>query len=232
MAEIQLMDAPGVQIAKQSNLDMWQGYQFGRPGLMVEFFEDFLDGTSSLSAFDVTEVGTATQAIADEHGGILLLTNSAADNDATTLQLGNSVDGTTGETLLPAAGKFIYLETRLKKSDATQADWLFGATVIDTTPLSEAAGYFFQKDDGDTQVDLWVNGSTTLNIATDDTSYHIYGIKIVGVSQVEFWIDNVLKATLPFTGTATEVRPTFHIQDGEAVAKTMSIDYLMVAATR
>ncbi len=232
MADFTRLDSDAVRIERTDVANMWQGYEFGRPGRMVEYFEDFLEGTASVTAFDVTETGAATEAVADEHGGVLLITNAAADDNNVVLQLGNSTDGTTGETVLPANGKNIYLECRMKKSDATQSDWLFGLVTTDTTPLSSTTGYFFQKDDGDTNVDLWVNNSQTLAVKTDDTSYHVYGIKVKGVSEVEFWIDEVKVATLPFTGSATEVRPTFAIQNGEAVAKTMSIDYLMYAFTR
>lgn len=229
MGDFTRVDSDTLKINRIDNANMWQGFEFGRPGSFVYHFDDFFTFTGA--EWVVTETGVNTQAISDGHAGRLLLTNAAADNDLTSIQMGNTGDATTGESLLPADGRTIYLECRMVKSDATQSDWLFGLVTTDTTPLSSTTGYFFQKDDGDTNVDVWTNGSTTLSVATDDTSFHKYGIRINGTTDVEFWIDDVKESTVTFSGTATEVRPTFHIQNGEAVAKTMTIDYLAIGAS-
>jgi len=212
---------------------MWDDFEFGRPGRMACYFDDFFVFTAA--NWVVTETGTNTQAITDEHGGVLLLTNAAADDDRTGLQLGNTGDAGTGESIAPASGRLIYYETRLKISDATQSDFVAGLVTTDTTPLTSANSIKFQKDDGDTQLDVIAENTTQsiqTNVFTVTTGYMVLGFKVTGLDKIEYWVNNNKVATIQTNITSTEMRPTFHIQNGEAVAKTMSIDYLFVAATR
>lgn len=234
MSTYRELDREAWRLTRGENEGMWEGFEFGRPGRMVYYFDDFFDIT--LAKWVITEVGTATQAITDEHGGILLLTNGATDDNATTLQLGNTADGGTGESIAMAAGRLVYFETRLKISDATQSDFLAGLVITDTTPLANSNGVYFRKDDGDTQLDIECNNtsvaSTLTNVFTVGTTYMTLGFKVTGLDKAEFWVNNQKVGTINSQIPTTEIRPTFHIQDGEAVAKTMSIDYLCVAATR
>lgn len=235
MAEIKEIDSEKLKVNRLDNPTMWQGYVFGVPGYLSTHFDDFF--TWKATDYTVTEVGTNTQTIADEVNGVLLLTNAAADNDATTLQIGGTSDSaTTGESVLPAAGRTIWLETKLKISDATQSDFLFGLVTVDTTPLANANGIYFRKDDGDTNLDCECNSSSVAStesaVATVSTSYMKLGIKVINTEKVEFWLNDVKKTEISTQIPATEMKLTIHMQNGEAVAKTMSVDYVFLAQTR
>lgn len=229
------LDRDAWRLTRNETPNMWEGFEFGRPGRMVYYFNDFLSFIPT--EWTITEVeagaGDASEAITDEHGGVLLITNDAADNDAVTLQLGGQ---TAGESIACASGRLVYFETRLKISDATQSDFLAGLVVTDTTPLAHTDGIIFRKDDGDTALDLSVSNtsvaSTELNVFTVGTTYMKLGFKVIGLDKVEFWVNDNLEATISSNVPSTEIRPTLHIQNGEAVAKTMSVDYICVAATR
>lgn len=240
MAESVFTTYEYARLKRDDQESFWDGWEYGaNQTRMVSLFDDFFTTTLptvTTGHWVVTETGAGTEAITDEHGGILLLTNAAADNDAISMQFGRTADGTTGESIACASGRTIWYETRLKVSDATQTDWLAGLVVTDTTPLANTDGIFFRKDEDDTQVDVQCAissvASTMANVFTCGTSYMKLGFKVSGLSQVSFWINDVKVATLTSNIPTTELRPTFHIQNGEAVSKTMSIDYMFVGATR
>lgn len=213
---------------------MWDDFQFGRPGIMSVYYNDF--HTYDANDWTVTETQAgATEATTDSHGGVLLITNTAADNDIVGLQLGES----SGESLAVAAGRNIWFECRFQINDATQSDFVIGLHVTDTSPVASAPadGIYFRKDDGDTSLDCVCRASSTSSeeaaVATvADTTNITVGFKVTGTGLCEFWVNNVLEATLTTQIPTTEIRPSFCIQNGEAVAKTMSVDYIIVAATR
>ena len=74
------------------------------------YMEDFDYYTAGDWTVTETQAG-ATQALADGDGGLLLLTNSAADDDLNALQK-------KGESFRFAAGKKLWFEARFKVSDA------------------------------------------------------------------------------------------------------------------
>ncbi len=224
MPQERIIDHEVFQV-KRANSDQesfWDGYKFGANTHLFSEYKNHFNAYAS-GDWTVTETGSGSRVATDEVGGVLLVTNGASDDDANRFQL-------VGESFLPAAGKTIWLEARIKISDATQSDFVFGMCVTDTTPLATANGVKFQKDDGDTNIDLLVsNGSadsSVLALATMSTSHIRYGLKINGLSSVDYWIDGIKKGTLTTAIPATEMKLTMMIQNGEAVAKTMSVDYI------
>ncbi len=213
---------------------------YPHPAKAYMYFNDF--DTFVTGNWTTTRVGTTPTEtlVADEPFGALALTISAADNDSDQIQL-------TTENFTVTAGKKLWYETRLKVSDATQSDFVFGLCVLDTTLLGAVDGdgftdgIYFAKEDGDTQLDVGVQQDTTTgqsrstNIATVDTSYHIYGFEYDGVSSTSFWVDGVKKATVSSTSAFipnTPVTVSFAMMNGEAVAKVMTIDYVVAAIER
>jgi thiazole synthase ThiGH ThiG subunit len=73
-----------------------------------------------------TQAG-ATQALTAGDGGLLLLTNTAADDDLVALQK-------TPAAFTLTAGKRAFFACKFKVSDAAQSDVAIGMQVIDTTP--------------------------------------------------------------------------------------------------
>jgi len=211
------------------------------PSIWSVYYNDFIKPTDySTSDWTITTVeaggGSATEAIQNADHGILLLTNDAADNDADSLQLSK-------ETFKFVPGKKLFFKTRLKVSDATQSDWLIGIVITDTTPLVNTDGVYFQKDDGDANIDFHVNKNSTSTDATgihtnvDDTYVELgfaYLPKKDGTYEVVYFVDGSRKGALASTNLPDdeELTVTINITNGEAVAKTMSIDYILVASER
>jgi len=198
------------------------------------FFDDFDCYVAGDWTITTTEAGTgsATEALTDADGGVLLLTNAAGDNDLDFLQK-------VGESFLMAAGKKAWFKARFKVSDATQSDFVMGLQITDTTPLDVTDGIFFQKDDGDAALDFYVEkddtASSDTNIATvvDDT-YLTVGWYYDGKSEVQYFVNDVKKGSLATTNLPNdeELTISFGIQNGEAAAKTMSVDYIFAAKER
>jgi hypothetical protein len=213
--------------------------QFGMPDPTKwhVFFDDFDTYVVADWTITTTEAGagSATEALGDADGGVLVVTNDAADDDADFFQK-------VGESFLMASTKRAFFKARFKVSDATQCDFVMGLQVTDTTPLGVTDGIFFQKDDGDAQLDVYcrkdaTTGSTSAtNIATvvADT-YFTVAWYYDGKGSLKYFVDDVHKGTLDASSTYlpdTELTVSFGIQNGEAVAKIMTIDYVLAAKER
>ena len=195
------------------------------------YYEDFDYYVAANWTVTETQAG-ATQALTDGDGGLLLITNTAADDDLVALQK-------VGESYRFASGKELFFEARLKVSDATQSDVVIGLQITDTTPLDVSDGVFFIKADGSTSVSLLVekNGTatTTSSVATmaNDTFISL-GFYYDGASSIQYFVDGVVKGTSVTTNLPDDEDMTVSIalQNGEAVAKTMTVDYVFVAKER
>lgn len=200
-------------------------------------FHNFWDDFDTYVAADwiVTEVGTATQALTAGDGGQLLVTNSALAPDSSYQQ--NLV-----ASFLLEAGKRAFFKARFKVSEALQSIIQLGLIVADTTPLDATDGIYFMKDDGDAQLDVYVRknattGSTSAtNIATvaSDTFMSV-GWEYDGKSAVRVFVNDVHVTTLDGSSTYlpdTVLAVSFGVGNGEAVAKTMTMDYIFAAKER
>lgn len=194
------------------------------------FMEDFDYYTAA--DWTVTEVGVATQALTDGDGGRLLVTNAAADDDS-------SFNQKVGESYLFETGKKLWFDCLFQVSDATQSDVVIGLQITDTTPLDVTDGVFFLKADGAATVDLLVEknntATTTSAVATlvDATDLRL-SFFYDGVDSIKIFADGVHVATSVTTNFPDDENLTiaFGIQNGEASAKTMTVDYIMVAKER
>lgn len=201
------------------------------------FFDDFDRFVAADWTITTTEAGagSATEALTDVDGGALLITNDAADDDADFFQK-------VGESFKMESGKKAFFKARFKVSDATQSDFVMGLQITDTTPLDATDGIYFMKDDGDASLDVYcrkdaTTGSTSATaIATvsDDTFLSV-GWYYDGVNKVYYYVNDVLKGSLDGSSTYlpdTELTISFGIVNGEAVAKTMTVDYILAAKER
>lgn len=202
-----------------------------------KYFNDFIaeqDYAAADWVITTTEAGTgnASEAIAaDEKGGALLITNDDADNDSDSLQL-------TQETFSLTSDKRCWYETRIKTSDATQTDIFMGLNITDTSPLDTTDRVGFQKNDGDTNI-LAKTEKDSTETSTDtgsdmaDATYVQLGFYWDGKNKVEFYVDRDLKATHTTNIPDDEnLAVTIHIVNGEAAAKTLTIDYIRVIQER
>jgi hypothetical protein len=210
----------------------FQNLPFPDPTKFHTFFEDFDYFVAANWTITETQAG-ATQALTDGDGGLLLLTNSAADNDIVSLQK-------VGESFRFATNKRLFFSARLQVSDATQSDFVVGLVITDTTPLDVTDGVFFQKDDGDALLDFYSEKNNTqtseLGIATVvAATFLTMEFYWDGVSKIYYGTDGVVRGFIePSTNLPDDedLTVTFAIQNGEAVAKTMTVDYIFAAKER
>lgn len=198
------------------------------------FFDDFDKYTAADWTITTVEAGagSATEALANVDGGVLLITNDAADDDSDFFQK-------PGESFKFVSGYRTWFAVRFKTSDATQSDLVFGLQITDTTPLAVSDGVFFRKDDGDAFVDFVVTkdsaATTDTAIATlvNDT-WMILAFYYDGASTLVPYVDGVRGTPVALTNLPNdeELTISFGIQNGEAVAKTLSVDYIYAAKER
>lgn len=205
------------------------------PTLLHTYFNDF--DTYVAGDWTVTETdAAATQTLADADGGVLLLTNTAADNDLVALQK-------KGESFTFTAGKETFFKARLKVSNATQSDFVIGLQITDTTPLAVSDGVYFLKADDAATVDFKVVASSTATTASaiatlaDDT-YYTFAFYYDGASYVNYYIGTdtlnptYLGRSVVTNLPTTELTVSFALQNGSAAVRTMSVDYIFAAKAR
>jgi hypothetical protein len=223
-------------VNNQSATDLLGNLQVLDPSVNHTYFNDF--DVYAAADWTVTETQAgATQAIANADGGVLLLTNTAADNDLVALQLSK-------ETFKFHVGKETFFKARFKVSDATQSDLVIGLQITDTTPLAVTDGVYFRKDNGDTNLDFVVVKNSTATTASAiatlaNATYITVGFVYDGIDSIKYFAgtDAVSPTYLGKLATTNlpddeELTISFAIQNGEAVAKTMSIDYIFASEAR
>lgn len=198
------------------------------------YWNDFDTYTATDWTITTTEAGAgdATEALADADGGVLLITNDAADNDADFFQK-------IGESFLFAAGKKLWFKARIKTSNATQVDLVMGLQITDTTPLSVTDGVYFLKADDAATWDFIVTKNSTATTASaiatmaNDT-WMTLGFYYDGVSAIRYYVDDVQIGTSVTTNLVDdeELTISFGIQNGSAAARTLSVDYIFCAKER
>jgi hypothetical protein len=204
-----------------------------------EYFNDFDHYVAA--NWTVTTVGTGTVALTNLDGGALLITNSAADNDSVQLQK-------VGESFALTAGKRAIFKARFKVSDATQSDLIMGLCVTDTTLMGAVAGagvtdgVFFSKDDGVATLDVQCqkdattgqNRAAAIATLTNDT-FVTAAWAYDGKGEIAYFVNDVQVGTLAATSAYlpdTTLTASFGLMNGEAVAKTMTLDYFFAATER
>jgi hypothetical protein len=213
--------------------------QFGMmdPTKWHTYFEDFDRFAAAEWTITTTEggSGSATEALTDADGGVLLITNDDLDNDADFFQK-------VGESFKMEAGKRAFFKARFKVSNATQSDFVIGLQVTDTTPLDVTDGIYFRKDDDDALLDVVCRkdastGSTSatgIHTVVDDT-YLTVAWYYDGVDKLYYAVNDVILGTLSAAAAYlpdTELTVSFGIQNGSAGAKTMSVDYIFASKER
>jgi hypothetical protein len=203
------------------------------PTLYHIFFDDFDKYTAGDWTLTTVEAGagSATEAIGNADGGVLVITNDAADDDSDFYQHAK-------ESFKYVAGKRLHFKIRFKVSDAAQCDLVAGLQITDTTPLAVSDGIFFRKSDGDNTLQLVVckNGTETVvdchEMVTD--TYVVAEFVYDGDDHIKAFIDGVSVARAALTNVPDdeELAISFGIQNGEAVAKIMSVDYVFALKER
>ena len=217
-------------------------YPYLDPSKYYTYFDDFFEYHSGIYTITTTEAGSgnASEAITSGAGGQLLITNDNADNDLDFFQL-------KGEAFRFDSTKRMFFSSRLKVNDATQSEIVMGLQITDTTPLDVTDGIFFLKIDGDTQPDLIIekDNSSSLSVLEmdameDDTfvtlSFEYDPLDVAtGGAVFRAYQDDVQVGEITGTTNAPDdedLTISFGIQNGEAAAKTLTIDFILVAVER
>lgn len=209
-------------------------YGLPAPTKWHTYFNDFDTYLASEWTITTTELGagSATEALHAADGGALRITNAGGDNDNDFLQLAAS-------SFQFEVGKKMVFRSRFSVNDATESDFIMGLQVTDTTPLDTDDGVFFQKDDGDTNLDFHVEKNdtattvTALTTVSDNTDLDV-GFYYDGGSLVSVYVNDALVQSVAATNLPDDVlmRPSFGIQNGTNAAKHMTIDYIFCAKER
>jgi hypothetical protein len=208
------------------------------------WFDDFDDYTAA--QWTITETGTGTRAVGNLDNGILVITNAAANNDANFLQWSGNTNAATVETWKWEATRPMWFKTRFKVSDATASAFVIGLQITDTTPLDTTDGLFFIKAAASTSVVFTAEKGNTASTVTAGTmandTYVELGFAylpsnqgvVPGPSLNVFFNGNRVGSLTTFTNfpNTEELTISFGIQNGEAVAKSMSVDYIFVSERR
>ncbi len=193
---------------------------------LVEYWNDFHVYTAAEWTVTETQAG-ATQAIIDGHGGLLALTNSAADDDLNSIQ-------SSKENFKFATNRQAWFTCRWKVSDATQSDVVVGLCITDTTPLDVTDGVYFLKADGAATLAYGVEKNNTASTGTVGTvvgdTFHVTDFYWNGVDAIEFYFDGAKVATVASTNLVDdeELAITLSVQNGDGNARTLTIDYVGV----
>lgn len=203
----------------------------------IVMWDDFtgiaVDSTNDWTV--VKDTGATVAIAADTVGGRLAMTSAATtEND------GSSVQG--NEIFLPAANKEIWFETLLQVSDADQMDVVAGLTVnFATNPeaaLTAADRICFQINDGGASILCKTESggtetSTDSGVDAADATDIKLGFRVVGTGLVEFYVNRALVASHTTNIPATEMTVSLMELSGDATGtKSMSVDYVLCAATR
>jgi len=217
-------------------------YPYMDPSKFYTYFNDFF--TFHADEWTITTVeggsGNASEALTSQAGGALLITNDNADDDSDFFNL-------VGESFLWDSTKRMFFTAKFKVNDATQSEFVMGLQITDTTPLDGTDGIFFIKGDADTQPDfvLEKDNSSSLSVVemdaiSDDTfvtlSFEYDPLDVAtGGPVFRIYQDNVQVGEVTSTDNAPddeELTVSFGIQNGEAVIKTMTIDFILAAVER
>lgn len=204
------------------------------PTLYHVYFDDFHTFTAAQWVITTTEAGasSASEAVANEDGGVLLVTNDTADND-------NDFFQKVGESFRFVAGKKLWFKARIKTNDAVQSDIFCGLLITDTTPLDVTDGVFFLKADDAASVSFLVEknntATTTANVATMvNNTWVDLGFYYNGVDAIDVFVngEKVARSAVTNLPDDEELTISFGIQNGAAASKTLSVDYLFCAKQR
>lgn len=211
---------------------------FPDPTRCHTWFDDFDDYTAA--EWTITETGTGTRAVGNLDGGVLVVTNAAADDDRNFLQWSGNTNASTVETFKWEAAKSMWFKARLKISDATESDLVIGLQITDTTPLDVTDGLFFIKGDGSTTLTFRAEKNDTASTVTagtlaNDTYFTCGFFWDAAVGALNVYFNDARVGTITSVTNIVddeELTISFGIQNGEAVAKVLSLDYIFVSKDR
>jgi hypothetical protein len=201
------------------------------------WFDDFDD--YSASEWVITETGTGSRAVGNLDGGVLVVTNAALEDDANRLQWSGLTNAAVVETFKFESEKPLWMKARFKVSVAAQNDVMIGLYITDTDPIGGVSdGVFFRSADGSAVMSLVVEKNSTETVTTAGTlandTWVTAGFYYDGGSKIDVYWNDVRVGSSVTTNLPDdeELAVSFAIQNGEAVAGVLSLDYLFISKSR
>lgn len=223
---------PGVSTGNPTLSDIDPVWPIPNPFDHTWYMDDFEEYVAGDWTVTETDSG-ATEALTTGHGGQLLITNTAADNDVTSLQKLTTA-------FVFAANRKAWMAFRLKASEATDFEVMVGLAATDTSPIASLpsdGAYFYKADDAATWAFHTRGGSAALQTAsglatlTADT-FQKLAMYYDGGTKIQVYIDGVKVSTLEAAFASlfptAALRVTIACQAGAAAAKTLTVDYAYV----
>jgi hypothetical protein len=193
--------------------------------------DNFDRGFTALE-WGVIGVGTEVLGIVDGAGGVLSIATGTTDEDNASLQAA-------GLNILWDNAKEAWFRTKIQVDDATLAAIFAGITDGAADPIADLPedGIFFRKDEGDLLIDLVVRSGDAevvvelgVGVIADDVDVEL-AFHYDGVGGLRAYVDDALvfnetlvAAELP---AAVLVSGNFFVENGEAAARTVLMDYLL-----
>lgn len=230
------------------------------PAVGFGFFDDFVtlavDDTTSNPSGCLFSSDTATGGITllKAAGGVLNVACGDTDNNETYLQFGAYGSATAAPFVITnAGGKPVFFEARIAAGQ--HAD--MGAFIGLAEEASAAANFLVDNTGAVADKDFigfnilaatpaawnvtWRKAGQTTQVVTgaavNADDYHIFSFLFDGTSTVYFYVDRVLVSTQALASATTfpsaqALAPIIGVKTGEAVAKSLQLDYLKVWQAR
>lgn len=206
------------------------------PAKTYGYWNDFFTYAATDWVLTTAEAGagTASEAIADdETGGVLLITNAGGSGDHDNFQLSKDGGTNDAETFKFAQGKKAWFKTKIKSNDGDQVHMFLGLHIANTDPVNAAPtdGIYFELTGGVINCQVRKNGvsSSETLIATlgDDTfielGYYWDGVGLVNVFVNDAFVVSIGNGNLP---DDEYLALSFGVENEEADTNTLEIDFI------
>lgn len=180
--------------------------------------------TTTLVEGGANDTTVALKAGAD--GGVLLITTDVAENDGANIQA-------LGEAFKPASTNQVYFGIRLKISEATQSDFLFGLCITDTDLLGGMTdGIYFRKADGTTTMAFVLekdSTETSTNYGTAIAAATWYTLEFLwNGTGIDWWVNGVQQTAPAITNLPNDewLTPSMHVLAGTTASVNVEVDWI------
>ena len=206
------------------------------PTLIYGYFNDFFSYAATDWVLTTQETGTATEALADdETGGVLIVANAPTDTDHDNFQLSKDGGTSDSETFIFAVGKKAWFKTRFKSNDGDKVTIHIGLHIVNTDPVAAAPtdGVYFKTTTATADISFVCVKDSISDVASGlgtlgDDAFVILGYYWDGVDTFHVFVNDVEVTTVGKGSLPDDeyLAVSFGCETGEAVANTLEIDYI------
>lgn len=193
------------------------------------YFNDFFAYAATDWTLTTVEAGagSATEALLAGPGGLILITNDAADNDADWFQVPT-------EQFKYVAGKKLQFTMRFQLS-RVDGDFMAGLYITDTDPIGGVSdGIYFRKLAAEAGLSLIVEKNATesavvvIPTIVAATWYIVEFYYDGSDSKIKAYVDRTGAGSVPLTNAPDDedLALSFGFQNGSANASTLTVDFI------